>query len=493
MTDLKIEPPTKALPITVGAISDIGQREENQDSMTGFDSPFGLVYLVADGMGGHHGGAEASRMVTEGFNRHLLAVPASSSQRDAVALAVQLTNLEVLEKGRSGDPDFEGMGSTVAIVLVRQSDDRLELTTAHVGDSRIYLQRDSKLTLLTKDHTQVQWLIESHAIDEASARTHPDANVLTRAIGHTDNLQADISDPIRLLEGDGILICSDGLSGFANDDGIGRIVQENPDPIDCAKQLIQLALASGSTDNMTVQFLRIGRTGTGQAPSLESSGKTKPTPAIALSDSQMRKRGRLIFAIVFLAALAAMGWWVHSYLTRKPVVEHAIHQLRQPVRDILTDAKALQVEAQKSKDAAHRNLAIQEKISKDAKNQARAKDPKDLNVRLRALEDKFNAILQKSGELIQRAQEESAELDELQRSSGSTQNATERQTRIEHLKAAIHEAESQLRDQQQAMESDKAELTKLEAQALGVDEGVGPEKRHEHPHDAPASDVAKKR
>src|SRR5207247_1101417 len=113
------------------------------------------------------GGAEASRMVAEAFSRHLMAAPSSSPPQDALTLAVRLANLEVLEKGRSGNPEFDGMGSTVVIALVQETANGMELITAHVGDSRIYLRRNDKLTLLTKDHTQVQWLIDSNALDEA--------------------------------------------------------------------------------------------------------------------------------------------------------------------------------------------------------------------------------------------------------------------------------------------------------------------------------------
>ena len=153
------------------------------------------MYLVADGMGGHKGGAEASRMVADAFSRHLMDAPASSPPQDALTLAVRLANLEVLEKGRSGNPEFDGMGSTVVIALVQETSNGMELITAHVGDSRIYLRRNDKLTLLTKDHTQVQWLIDSNALDEASARNHPDASVLTRAMGHSTDLQVDITGP----------------------------------------------------------------------------------------------------------------------------------------------------------------------------------------------------------------------------------------------------------------------------------------------------------
>ena len=308
MNDVRTEQPPKPLPISVGAVTEVGRREQNQDCMTGFSSPFGAVYLIADGMGGHRGGAEASRLVAEAFRRHLQAVPASTPLRDAVTLAVRLANVEVLEKGKSGNPEFEGMGSTVVIALVRQTDRGLELTTAHIGDSRIYLQRDGNLTLLTKDHTQIQWLIDTNAIDEASARNHPDASVLTRAMGHTTDLKVDISDPIPLREGDGILLCSDGLSGFASTEQIDRTIQQNPDPTGCANQLVQLALSAGSNDNITVQFLRIG----GAAAAMPARGRsrtTEPEGPVPAAASTATKPWRWIVAAAVLAIVAAIVLW----------------------------------------------------------------------------------------------------------------------------------------------------------------------------------------
>ena len=93
----------------------------------------------------HRGGAELLAWWQKAFGRHLLAAPASSPPRDAVTLAVRLANVEILEKGKSGNADFEGMGSTVVIAMVRQNGNQLELTTAHVGDSLpICYQRNGK-------------------------------------------------------------------------------------------------------------------------------------------------------------------------------------------------------------------------------------------------------------------------------------------------------------------------------------------------------------
>jgi serine/threonine protein phosphatase PrpC len=359
MSEIKIEQPIRGtLPISVGAASETGRREQNQDSMTGFSSPFGAVYLIADGMGGHRGGAEASRMVVEAFQRHLLAAPASTPPQDAVTLAVRLANVEVLEKSKSGNSELAGMGSTVVIALVRQSDAGLELMTAHVGDSRAYMQRGGNLNLLTKDHTQVQWLLDTHAIDEAAARNHPDGSILTRAMGHTTDLQVDISGPILLQDGDGILLCSDGLSGFASSEDIDRTIRQNPDTTTCANQLVQLALASGSNDNITVQLLRIGNaTPVPAAPRrrktlLEGEALPAPVPAPVVSAIPPQKKGfpfPLLVLIVILIAAGVFLWWYRFH--RAGQREDAIVKLGADLNQFGRDVKALKEQSGKDSQA----------------------------------------------------------------------------------------------------------------------------------------------
>jgi len=283
----------RAIPIIVGAESEIGRREENQDSMTGFPSPFGAVYMIADGMGGHRGGAEASRMVVEGMRTHLLQSPPEMSLQTAIENAARMTNREVFAKGKSGDPKYTGMGSTVTLVVVREGDSGAELITAHVGDSRVYLHRDSQLSPLTKDHTFVQRLVDSHTIDEETARTHPEASVLTRAMGQAPDVNIDVSEPILLFDGDGILLCSDGLSGYAPRADIEETVTHHPGPDDCVKALVKLALKNGSDDNITVQFVRVGNPPEMPAPPPSAKRHTQPESEAFLPITQEQPAPKL--------------------------------------------------------------------------------------------------------------------------------------------------------------------------------------------------------
>ena len=156
-----------------------------------------------------------------------------------------------------------------------------------MGDSRLYLHRAGQLTLLTRDHTQVQWLVDSNEIDEEGARSHPDASVLTRALGHGSGAVIDVSEPIPLGDGDGILLCSDGLSGFASSQEIDRTIKQFPEAADCVRELIRLALDRGSNDNVTVQFLRVGNQPAPIVPAPKQKRKTLPEgPVITAAPPQ---------------------------------------------------------------------------------------------------------------------------------------------------------------------------------------------------------------
>lgn len=312
----------QALPVSVGAISEVGLREENQDNMTGFASPLGSVYLIADGMGGYRGGAEAARVVSETFRTYLMAAAPDENYWDALARTARDINETLMTRNSSGEEQFAGMGSTVVIALIRPSHDGgLELITAHAGDSRVYVMRDGVLNIITKDHTRVQWLIDNQVLDEASARSHPEASVLTRAFGHTTALSLDISQPMPLLDGDCVLLCSDGLSGFASTDDINGVIAQYPDPSECVHQLVQLALARGSNDNITVQCIRIGAARARVHLPKRKRRETLPEglAAIAAPDPPASTRSRrniALFAFVAVALFALTGFAVYRFLTR---------------------------------------------------------------------------------------------------------------------------------------------------------------------------------
>ena len=258
-------------PLSSG-MTDRGRRRlKNEDSIGVFDD-LGL-YVVADGMGGHAAGEVASRTAIEAVRAGVKAVQAvSGSGKDAgrrLLEAVDFANKEVLKKA-SSDPLLKGMGTTIAAVLL----DRLTgiegeggeeagargrptgLALAHVGDSRIYLFRNGELSRLTRDHSLVEDLVAEGRITPGQARVHPFRNVVTRALGTKEDVQADIS---RLVPepGDMLLLCSDGLTGMLEDLKIAEIMALGAgSPFVCADVLVRAANKAGGDDNISAVVLK---------------------------------------------------------------------------------------------------------------------------------------------------------------------------------------------------------------------------------------------
>jgi serine/threonine protein phosphatase PrpC len=240
----------------VGAGTETGYvRKENQDRMSWASVPRGQLYIVADGMGGHAGGAQAAELTVQGLEQYLATASEDVRIEDAIRDAFEKTNKDVYDKAHAGDPATEGMGSTAVILLIFGQIAKI----AHVGDSRAYLYRDGKLRLLTKDHTQVQRMVDAGMLTPEAARNHPFASMLERAIGHRPTVAMDIGSDLVLKEGDGILLCSDGLSGYADDQEIEAAMNDSSTPQETVNRLINLALQKGGEDNVTVQFVKYGK------------------------------------------------------------------------------------------------------------------------------------------------------------------------------------------------------------------------------------------
>lgn len=216
----------------------------------------GYVMIVADGMGGHAAGELASRMAISALIKVALATPdwifrldeniaASSSERSKRRF--QHVNTTLIEHGEQ-DPNVHGMGTT--LTSVRNMGRHLQI--AHVGDSRAYLLRDGRLHLLTRDHTYVQLLVDSGQLTEEQAVNFGARHVLVNALGGVnEDVEVDV-DQLELADGDRVLLCSDGLTDLVNDDAIGRVLVECRESAEACRRLIDLALAGGGKDNVTV-------------------------------------------------------------------------------------------------------------------------------------------------------------------------------------------------------------------------------------------------
>lgn len=253
------------LEITFGEVCDQGKvREENQDAVRHSRVPLGDLLVVADGIGGYRGGATASRMVIEEFDRCLAEAAADASPEAVIREAATQANACIYHAATAINSPYRQMGSTVVMALLVRAESGLTAWIGHIGDSRAYLVRDGRLNRITSDHSAVQALLDCNLITPEQAASHPDASVLTRSLGHRPEVDIDLST-VALLPGDALLLCSDGLWGYVPEPQMETIAVDPRLPVhETAQQLLQLALAAGGHDNIGIEMARIALLDGGQ-------------------------------------------------------------------------------------------------------------------------------------------------------------------------------------------------------------------------------------
>jgi protein phosphatase len=276
------------------ARSDIGKvRTTNEDYfLNGKINDNEFLFIVADGMGGHQAGDVASKLASESFfETYKTLRKKNTSIANCLELSVRKANSVVFKKA-AADIEKRGMGTTFSAVVIAG----MKAFIAHVGDSRVYLIRRNKIKKITTDHSFVEKLVEEGRISPEEARDHPQKNVLYMSLGARETFSPEIMNDIILEDGDGLVICSDGLSNMLTDDTILKVTMGDY-PEDAADALVKLANANGGADNITVQVIRVG--------SLEMLEKTKP---IRLS----KPRSKLITVLAVLVILAMLAglWYV---------------------------------------------------------------------------------------------------------------------------------------------------------------------------------------
>jgi serine/threonine protein phosphatase PrpC len=309
--------------VVVGVATDIGRvRERNEDSYL-VEPP---LYAVADGMGGARGGAVASSLALDKVEEQF------RSSKESLAELIHSANRVVFERSIS-DRKVSGMGTTLTVATVDDQGAHL----GHVGDSRAYLLRGGALRQLTDDHTLVNRMVKAGEITQEEAGVHPHRNVLTRSVGTEPEVVVDEQD-IPLIDGDRLLLCSDGLTGMVTEPQIQAILETTPDPQEAADRLIKAANRAGGIDNITVVILDIhegeedlidveGRAGRAGGPTLRSGapqgrapqteGHRRPRPTVA-----QIKKWSVRAGIVVLATLAVL-FAVRIYLDRQWYVGEA--------------------------------------------------------------------------------------------------------------------------------------------------------------------------
>lgn len=258
---------SKNLAISAFGITDVGKRRKNnQDSI--FLSPDNRFFILADGMGGHQGGEEASRLAIETINR-VFCEPGGLPQldkadeeslhaiSDAIARLTRAAILEankvVVQKGRD-NPELKGLGATIETLMIDQG----AATIGHVGDSRVYRMRAGALDQLTNDHSVLAEEMERRKMTPKEIKEFPFKNRITRALGHLNDRTVDINK-YGLEKRDLFLMCSDGLTDVARDEDIQNILrQTKDDPQGACQKLVQTALDGGGPDNVSVIVVVVG-------------------------------------------------------------------------------------------------------------------------------------------------------------------------------------------------------------------------------------------
>ncbi len=231
-------------------------RENNEDSFFA-DKDLGLV-AVADGMGGHSAGEVASRMAVEALSGYIrksctgvdtLIGSSDSGRPDAsnrLVSGIRLANQVVCEAAEN-NPSWKGMGTTIVAALA--DGDRLSI--AHAGDSRAYLVRSGTISQLTDDHSVVAERIRKGLMSREEAEGSGIRNLLTRALGSDEALEVDVTE-IHIMDGDRLLLCSDGLSTMVTDDEVLVIMASDNAPKSACRRLVDAANNNGGKDNTTV-------------------------------------------------------------------------------------------------------------------------------------------------------------------------------------------------------------------------------------------------
>lgn len=222
-------------------------RPTNQDSLLIQPGLYGL-FGVADGMGGHQGGDVASNMATL-----MLARVLDGAKPDEALLrgGIEEVNLLIFQE-QLRNPALSGMGTTLTVLW--EDADRLLL--GHVGDSRAYRLHGGVIQQITQDHSLVGELLRQGAITPEEALHHPYRNVITRALGSAETIEADVSQ-VERVRGDRYLICSDGLTAYVGPDEMRAILLRTPLE-EAADMLLQLALDGGGRDNISLVLAEVG-------------------------------------------------------------------------------------------------------------------------------------------------------------------------------------------------------------------------------------------
>ena len=243
----------------IGMLTDVGKvRTIDEDSILAADLSFGinsesekfLLLAVADGMGGHAKGEEASKIALNTLTKTIIPeLFGNVSFTDLLENGIKNANQEILEYTVK-NPESSGMGTTTVCALVKGNNIHL----ANVGDSRAYVISDDGIRRVTKDHSYVQSLIDEGQITEEEARDHPQKNVITKAVGIMESVEPDTMK-LTLDDDESLLLCCDGVIAHLTDEDIHKIICNENNPQNACQQIVDLANQRGGSDNISLIIL----------------------------------------------------------------------------------------------------------------------------------------------------------------------------------------------------------------------------------------------
>jgi serine/threonine protein phosphatase PrpC len=249
-------PAVAALPWEFAALTDKGRVRANNEDAIAFDPALGLA-ILADGMGGYNGGEVASGMaialLQASFGRwlaHAGPIAPSRAVRRALQAAVDEANDAILEAG-AANTQLQGMGTTLVVAAFGPQ----RVIVGHVGDSRCYRLRDSKLEQLTRDHSLLQEQLDAGAITPKEAALSPHRNLVTRAVGIERQVNLEMHEH-NVRPNDLYLLCSDGLSEMVTDGQIFTVLLQESELSEKATLLVSIANENGGRDNVSVVLAR---------------------------------------------------------------------------------------------------------------------------------------------------------------------------------------------------------------------------------------------
>lgn len=233
------------------ALTDIGLvRDKNQDSIFASNELEFPLFIIADGMGGHKGGeiasSDAIKIIEEIFLENKEKLTNKKDILKTIGLAIKNANKKIYKKSFEA-LEYNGMGTTVSLCYIYKS----HIYIGHAGDSRIYKIGENKVSQLTEDHSLVNELIKKGEITRQEANDHPKKNIITRAVGTSENIEID-TQIIKYKNGDKLLLCTDGLSNMLYNEDILDISNQDISLLEKGESLIDIAKTKGGTDNISL-------------------------------------------------------------------------------------------------------------------------------------------------------------------------------------------------------------------------------------------------